>query len=66
VLEPRAGETTRLVVRVRAGQAYRFHGLPVWLSSTAIRLVHFVMQRKQLLRIAQRVEESRTIVPGAA
>ena len=69
VLEQRPGDTTRLIVRVRAGQGYRFHGLPVWLSEPAIRLVHFVMQRKQLLGITRRVETShhsaRSDVPGA-
>ena len=55
VLEPGPGDTTRLIVRVRAGGAYRFHGLPVWLSKPAIELTHFVMERKQLLGIAWRV-----------
>lgn len=58
VLESRSARTTRLIVRVRAGQGYRFHGLPVWLSSPVIGLEHFVMQRKQLLEIARRVEAS--------
>jgi hypothetical protein len=56
VLEEHPGNTTRLIVRVRGGQGYRFHGLPEWLSIPAIRLVHFVMQRKQLLGIVRRVE----------
>jgi hypothetical protein len=57
VLDER-GRSTRLLVRVRAADDYRFHGLPAWLSKPAIRLVHFVMQQKQLLGIAQRVESS--------
>jgi len=52
------GATTRLIVRVRAGHSYRFHRLPAWLSEPSIRLVHFVMQRKQLLEIAWRAESS--------
>jgi hypothetical protein len=55
VLEPRPGNATRLIVRVRAGRGYRFHGLPAWISEPAIRLVHFVMERRQLLGIAARV-----------
>jgi hypothetical protein len=66
VLEAQEADSTRLVVRVRAGQSYRFHGLPVWLSEPAIRLVHFVMQRKQLLGIANRVESSRGALADAA
>lgn len=66
VLEPRPDGGTRLIVRVRAGEGYRFRGLPVWLSDPAIRLVHFVMQRKQLLEIARRVELTGAAVPQAA
>ena len=54
VLEERAGHSTRLIVRARGGQGYRFHGLPLWVC----RLVHFVMERKQLLGIARRVEDA--------
>jgi hypothetical protein len=56
VLERRPGDSTRLIVRVRGGQGYRFHSLPLWLSDPVIRVVHFVMQRKQLLGIARRTE----------
>jgi hypothetical protein len=56
VLNEIDGERTRLLVRVRAGQGYRFHGLPLWLTRLAIRAVHFVMERKQLLGIADRAE----------
>jgi hypothetical protein len=58
------GATTRLIVRVRAAQRYRFHGLPAWLSDPSIRLVHFVMQRKQLLEIARRAERSSSTFPS--
>ena len=56
VLEPRPGPATRLIVRARGGQGYRFHGLPGWLSKPLISVVHFLMQRRQLLGIAQRAE----------
>ena len=66
VLERRPDDATRLIVRVRAGQGYRFHGLPVWLSEPAIRLVHFVMQRRQLVGIARRAKFVRPTLPEAA
>ena len=66
VLEPRPGRRTRLIARGRAGPRYRFLGLPVWLSKPVIGLVHFVMQRKQLLEIARRVESSSAALPDAA
>ncbi|MGE0815758.1 MAG: hypothetical protein AB7O28_27455 [Vicinamibacterales bacterium] len=55
-LKPRPGCETRLLVRVRGRDDYRFRGLPGWLSAPAVRLVHFVMERRQLLGIARRVE----------
>jgi hypothetical protein len=58
VLERRGDGTTRLTVRVRAGAGYRFRRLPSWLSLPVVRLVHFIMQRKQLLGIARRAERS--------
>lgn len=51
-------DATRLVVRARAASGYRFYGLPLWLTEPVVRLVHFVMQRKQLLGIARRAERS--------
>lgn len=66
LLDEQADHSTRLIVRVRAARGYRFHGLPPWMSSPAIRLVHFVMQRKQLLGIAQRAEASSVTWPAAA
>jgi hypothetical protein len=66
VLEPRPVDATRLIVRVRAGEGYRFHGLPWWLSQPVIRLLHFAMQRKQLLGITRRVERSGGAVREAA
>jgi hypothetical protein len=47
---------TRLLVRVRGGPGYRFHGLPLMLTRIVVRVVHFIMQRKQLLGIASRAE----------
>ena len=49
-------ETTRLVVRARGGPDYPFYGLPRRLGLPVIRLVHFIMSRKQLLGIARRAE----------
>ena len=56
VLEPRDGGTTRLIVRARGSRTYRFHGLPDWVTRRLVPPGHFVMQRKQLLGIAQRAE----------
>ena len=47
---------TRLLVRVRAGAGYRFHRLPLRLTRLVVRVVHFIMQRKQLLGIKRRAE----------
>ena len=57
VLEDVDSSSTRLIVRARGGPEYRFHGLPWWAAKPLVTVVHFVMQRKQLLRIATRVEE---------
>ena len=56
VLDEVAPGVTRLLVRVRGGESYRFHGLPLPLTRIAVRIVHFVMQRKQLLGIASHAE----------
>jgi hypothetical protein len=58
VLDEAAPGVTRLVVRARAGPGYRFHGLPLSLTRIAVRAVHFIMQRKQLLGIRRRVEST--------
>jgi hypothetical protein len=47
---------TRLVVRARGGPGYRFHGLPLLLTRVVVRVVHFVMQQRQLLGLASRAE----------
>lgn len=65
-VEERPGNSTRLIVRARGARGYQFHGLPAWLSMPLVRLVHFAMQRKQLLGIARRVESSSAALPNAA
>jgi len=55
--EPAPGRT-RLVVRARGGTGYRPFGLPPALSRGVIRVVHWIMQRKQLLTIKRRVERA--------
>jgi hypothetical protein len=59
VLDDVSPGVTRLLVRARGGPGYRFHGLPLPLTKLVIRVVHFVMQRKQLLGIAERAEALR-------
>jgi hypothetical protein len=56
VLDEVSPGVTRLLVRARGGPGYRFHGLPLMLTRVVVRIVHFVMQRKQLLGIAERAE----------
>ncbi len=58
VLDEAAPGVTRLLVRVRGGPGYRFHGLPLLLTRLVIRVVHFIMQRKQLLGITRRAESA--------
>jgi hypothetical protein len=56
VLESQIGGTTRLIVRARGSRAYRFQGLPAWVTRRVVPAGHFVMERKQLLGIARRAE----------
>ena len=56
VLESQVGGTTRLIVRARGSRAYRFQGLPAWVTRRVVPAGHFVMERKQLLGIARRAE----------
>jgi hypothetical protein len=59
VLEPLDDGSTRLIVRARGSQDYRFFGLPSSFTkriAPVVDIVHFVMQRKQLLGIAKRAE----------
>ena len=66
VLEEVAPGVTRLLVRARGGPGYRFHGLPLLLTRLVVRVVHFIMQRKQLLGIKRRAESTPadTLVPA--
>ena len=50
--------TTRLIVRARASDDYRFHGMPKAMGLLLARMVHFVMERKQLLEVARRAEKA--------
>ena len=63
LLESRASSGTRLITRVRGSHRYRFQGLPAALSKPIVRVVHFVMQRRQLLGIARRAESVDTALP---
>jgi len=56
VLDDAGSNSTRLITRARRGPGYTFHGLPWWLAKPIVRLVHFVMQRRQLHGIAARAE----------
>lgn len=58
VLRHAGPNCTRLIVRARGSASYRFYGLPSSIGLPLVRFVHFVMQRKQLLGIANRVERS--------
>ena len=58
VLEDADTSATRLIVRARGGTGYQFHGLPWWAAKPLLKIVHFIMQRKQLLGIAGRVEQT--------
>ena len=56
--EPHKGET-RLIVRARGSSNYRPpFGLPRWSAKAVMPVVHFVMQRRQLLGIAERAESA--------
>jgi hypothetical protein len=58
VLEHTQPDQTRLIVRGRVASGYRPYGLPQWFALSTGRIAHFIMQRKQLLGIARRAEES--------
>jgi hypothetical protein len=55
-LEAETPECTRLIARARGAAGYPYYGMPAWLGRPIVTLMHFVMQRKQLLGIARRVE----------
>ena len=52
---PALGET-RLIVRGRVSNHYRPYGLPLWFTKVTAPYAHVVMEHKQLLNIAHRVE----------
>jgi hypothetical protein len=56
VLNEVSHDVTRLLVRASGGPGYRFYGLPLLRTRLVVRVVHFIMQRKQLLGIASRAE----------
>ena len=56
VLRQVGPNVTRLIVRARASDEYRFDGLPRAVGLWMARVVHFIMQRKQLVEIAGRAE----------
>lgn len=56
VLHERPVGHTRLIVRARGGGGYPFYGLPPWLGMPVVRLGHAIMERRQLVGIASRVE----------
>ena len=56
VLNEVTRSSCRLVVRAREGAGYHFHALPRWLTAAIGPVVHFIMQRKQLLGIKRRAE----------
>jgi len=60
VLEDRTGGQTRLIVRARGGRGYPFYGLPQWIGQPFVRVGHAIMERRQLLGIAARVESRGT------
>jgi hypothetical protein len=57
--EPGPGQT-RLIARARANAGYGFHGLPL----AIVKVIHYIMQRKQLLEIARRAEITSSMVSG--
>jgi len=64
-LEDDGPARTRLIVRVRGAAGYTFLGLPEWLSVPIVRIIHPVMQRKQLLGLVDRIE-GRAVLRGLA
>jgi uncharacterized protein YndB with AHSA1/START domain len=59
VLEEQSDGSTRLIVRARGNRDYPFYGLPPWIGMPFVRVGHFIMERRQLLGIASRVESHR-------
>lgn len=55
--ETKPGET-RLVVRGRIARGYRPLGLPEWIAVLMAKPAHFVMERRQLLNLTERVKNT--------
>lgn len=66
VLKETANAATRLIVRARGSRRYHFHRVPGWMAKRFIPVVHFIMQRKQLLGIAWRAERAERLDPTSA
>jgi len=49
------------LAQMGAGVANHFHRLPWWAAKRIVAAIHFIMQRKQLLGIARRVEQGANI-----
>ena len=56
VLEEAEHGSTRLLVRVRVRPGARMVGLPWWAAKYVVSVIHFLMQRKQLIEIARHAE----------
>jgi hypothetical protein len=61
-LEADGPTRTRLLVRARGAPGYRFHHLPQWMIKRVVPVIHFVMQRRQLLGIARRAESWKNLI----
>lgn len=58
VLQEIGPNQTRLITRARASAGYEFHRLPF----VFVKIIHYIMQRKQLLEIARSAETTTAIV----
>ena len=59
VLEALTATSTRLIARARGSRGYWLQARPWWLPKPMVGVVHFIMERRQLLGIAARVEGGR-------
>lgn len=49
-------ELLQMLVRVRGGAGYRFYGVPWSIARFAVPVIHSVIERSQLLGVAERAE----------
>lgn len=61
VLRDEGLHRTRLIVRARGSAEYPFYGLPALIGKPLVTFVHFIMERKQLLGIAERAESQELV-----